>query len=165
MENRKPRSICLFITCVLIFFLPCTYCSRRQCYSKISCEAGIWHSFQCKYHSRVHIDTILLEQNRREKEGNYTHSVETHVSPRIWRGYSGWKAIAGKCTGAFSPLTVNLCENPAWISAQFQLSASFYFLSVAVIKQLSFEDSSLLYGSLFHLFTFIYLFFYVFLKP
>lgn len=48
--------------------------------------------------------------------------------------------VAGQCIGTFCRLSINLYETPTWISVYFQPSASFPFLSVVVIKQLSFED-------------------------
>lgn len=133
--NRKLRSICLFIMCVLIFSsLEHTVLEGSdRVKSPVRLEYDIL--FGVNIISEFQLTQFCLNRTG-ERMKETIHTVLGHMCHQEYEEATvGGIPIAGKYTGAFVQLSMNLCENHTWISVQFQLSASFHFFFLSSSHQ------------------------------
>lgn len=111
MGKKKLRSICIFIICVLIFSSlehPVLEGSVRV-KSPVMMECDIL--FSVNIISEFRLTQFFLNRTGVRMEETI-HAVLGHVCHQEYEEATvGGKPIAGKYTGAFSQLTMNLCEN------------------------------------------------------
>lgn len=117
-ENKKLRSICHFIMCVLIFsFREHTVLEGNvRVKSPVRLEYDILFSVNIISEFKP-IQFCLNRTGERMKE-----AIHTVLGQECHKEYAeatvAGESIAGKWRGAFSELTINLCENPTQISVQ-----------------------------------------------